>query len=112
MFAAHGFMFASWAVRVPAVKEQTGASSAALGLALLNIGIGGLSLLPVHPLDGHKLIVGLVWWAVGSEDRARRIIRRTGIALLAVDASSVALLLAAKPLIGVTVAALAAVRVP
>src|SRR5215813_9363234 len=28
-------MFASWAVRVPAVKEQTGASSAALGLALL-----------------------------------------------------------------------------
>jgi len=81
----------------------------ALGLALLNVGIGGLSLLPVHPLDGHKLIVGLVWWAVGSEDRARRIIRRTGMALLAVDASAVALLLAAKPLIGVTVAALAAV---
>src|SRR5207248_11441934 len=81
----------------------------ALGLALLNVGIGALSLLPVHPLDGHKLIVGLVWWAVGSEDRARRIIRRTGIALLAVDASAVALLLAAKPLIGVTVAALAAV---
>jgi Zn-dependent protease len=81
----------------------------ALGLALLNVGIGGLSLLPVHPLDGHKLIVGLVWWAVGSEARARRIIRRTGMALLAVDASAVALLLAAKPLIGVTVAALAAV---
>jgi Zn-dependent protease len=81
----------------------------ALGLALLNVGIGGLSLLPVHPLDGHKLIVGLVWWAVGSEDRARRIIRRTGIGLLAVDASAVVLLLAAKPLIGVTVAALAAV---
>ncbi len=81
----------------------------ALGLALLNVGIGALSLLPVHPLDGHKLIVGLVWWAVGSEARARRIIRRTGMALLAVDASAVALLLAAKPLIGVTVAALAAV---
>jgi hypothetical protein len=30
VFAAHGFMFASWAVRVPAVKEQAGASPAAV----------------------------------------------------------------------------------
>jgi len=37
VFAAHGFIFASWAVRVPAVKEQTGASSAALGVALLGL---------------------------------------------------------------------------
>jgi MFS family permease len=37
VFAAHGFIFASWAVRVPAVKEQAGASSAALGLALLGL---------------------------------------------------------------------------
>jgi hypothetical protein len=81
----------------------------ALGLALLNVGIGALSLLPVHPLDGHKLIVGLVWCVVGSEDRARRLIRRAGTALLAVDASAVVILLAAKPLIGMLVAALAAV---
>jgi Zn-dependent protease len=81
----------------------------ALGLVLLNVAIGALSLLPVHPLDGHKLIVGLVWWALGSEDRARRLIRRAGIALLAVDAAAVVLLLAEKPLFGATVAALAAV---
>ena len=81
----------------------------ALALVLLNIGIGTLSLLPVHPLDGHKLVVGLVWWVVGSEARARRIIRRVGMALLAVDCSAVVLLLAARPLLGVTVAALAAV---
>jgi Zn-dependent protease len=80
-----------------------------LALALLNAAIGALSLLPVHPLDGHKLIVGLLWWAVGSEARARRIIKRVGIGLLAVDLSTVAFLLAAKPVIGVTVAALAAV---
>ena len=43
MFAAHGFMFASWAVRVPAVKEQTGASSAALGLALLGLSAGAVA---------------------------------------------------------------------
>jgi Zn-dependent protease len=80
----------------------------ALALVLLNVGIGALSLLPVHPLDGHKLIVGLVWWVVGSEDLARRIIRRVGMGLLAVDCSAVVLLLAARPLLGVTVAALAA----
>jgi Zn-dependent protease len=81
----------------------------AFGLALLNGLIAVLSLLPVHPLDGHKLIVGLVWWAVGSEGRARRIIRRVGIGLLAVDISMVVLLLAERPVLGITVAALAAV---
>ena len=43
MFAVHGFIFASWAVRVPAVKEQTGASSAALGLALLGLSAGAVA---------------------------------------------------------------------
>ena len=43
MFAAHGFIFASWAVRVPAIKEQTGASPAALGLALLGLSAGAVS---------------------------------------------------------------------
>ena len=43
MFAAHGFIFASWAVRVPAVKEQTGASSVALGLALLGLSAGAVA---------------------------------------------------------------------
>jgi Zn-dependent protease len=81
----------------------------ALGLALLNVLIAVLSLLPVHPLDGHKLIVGLVWWAVGSEDRARRIIRRVGMSLLAADFAAVVLLLAEKPLLGIMVVALAAV---
>jgi MFS family permease len=42
-FAAHGFIFASWAVRVPAVKQQTGASSAALGFALLGLSAGAVA---------------------------------------------------------------------
>jgi Zn-dependent protease len=83
--------------------------AAALGLALLNVLIAVLSLLPVHPLDGHKLIVGLVWWAVGSEAKARRIVRRVGISLVVVDVSAVALLVAERPLLGITVAGLAAV---
>jgi len=43
VFAAHGFMFASWAVRVPAVKQQAAASSAALGLALLGLSAGAVA---------------------------------------------------------------------
>jgi Zn-dependent protease len=80
-----------------------------LGLALLNVGIGGLSLLPVHPLDGHKVVVGLVWWAVGSEEKARRIIRRVGAGLLAVDLSLAVILLVERPVLGATVIAVAAV---
>jgi MFS family permease len=43
VFAAHGFIFASWAVRVPAVKAQTGASPAVLGLALLGLSAGAVA---------------------------------------------------------------------
>jgi Zn-dependent protease len=91
------------------LPAPTGLKVGALGLALLNVGIGGLSLLPIHPLDGHKLLVGLVWWVVGSEERARRIIRRVGTGVLAVDLSFAVLLLAERPVIGVTVIAVAAV---
>lgn len=81
----------------------------ALALVLLNVAIGGLSLLPVHPLDGHKLIVGLVWSVVGSEEKARRIVKRVGMCLLAVDLSAVVLLLAQRPLLGMAVAGTATV---
>jgi MFS family permease len=43
VFAVHGFIYASWAVRVPAVKEQAGASPAALGLALLGLSGGAVA---------------------------------------------------------------------
>jgi MFS family permease len=43
VFAVHGFVFASWAVRVPAVKAQVGASPAALGLALLGLSAGAVA---------------------------------------------------------------------
>jgi MFS family permease len=43
VFAVHGFIFASWAVRVPAVKQQVGASPATLGLALLGLSAGAVA---------------------------------------------------------------------
>jgi MFS family permease len=42
-FALDGFLFASWAVRVPAVKAQVGASPTALGLALLGLSAGSIA---------------------------------------------------------------------
>ncbi|MEV8566309.1 MFS transporter [Streptomyces sp. NPDC051322] len=41
-FAVDGFLFAGWVVRIPAVKQQTGASASALGLALLGVSAGAV----------------------------------------------------------------------
>ncbi|MGV9698913.1 MFS transporter [Streptomyces sp. NPDC003470] len=41
-FALDGFVFAGWVVRIPAIKEQTGASAATLGLALLGVSAGAV----------------------------------------------------------------------
>ena len=42
-FAADGFIFASWAVRIPAVKAAIGATPQALGLALLGVSLGAIA---------------------------------------------------------------------
>ncbi|RFU85066.1 MFS transporter [Streptomyces triticagri] len=41
-FGLDGFVFAGWVVRIPAIKEQTGASASALGLALLGVSAGAV----------------------------------------------------------------------
>ncbi|GAA4929989.1 MFS transporter [Streptomyces coeruleoprunus] len=41
-FALDGFLFAGWVVRIPAIKQQTGASSSDLGLALLGVSAGAV----------------------------------------------------------------------
>lgn len=62
VFTAHGFMYASWAVRVPAVKQQTGASAAALGLALLGLSAGAVATMLAagalcRRFGGHRVTV-------------------------------------------------------
>ncbi|WP_443047458.1 MFS transporter [Streptomyces sp. KMM 9044] len=42
-FALDGFIFASWVVRIPAIKEQTGASASGLGLVLLGVSAGAVA---------------------------------------------------------------------
>ncbi|MEU5027911.1 MFS transporter [Streptomyces milbemycinicus] len=46
-FALAGFVFAGWVVRIPAIKERTGASEGALGLALLGVSAGAVATMVV-----------------------------------------------------------------
>ncbi|MFJ8923155.1 MFS transporter [Streptomyces sp. NPDC102415] len=41
-FALDGFLFAGWVVRIPAIKDRTGASASTLGLALLGVSAGAV----------------------------------------------------------------------
>ena len=62
-FAVDGFIFASWAVRIPAVKAATHASPAALGLALLGVSGGAVATMAIsgglcRRFGSSRVIVG------------------------------------------------------
>jgi Zn-dependent protease len=78
------------------------------GLVALNVAIGLLSLIPVKPLDGYKLIVGLLWSALGSQTAAQRVVRRLGFSWAAVELVGTGVLLVEKPLVGAAVVTMAA----
>ncbi|MEC4019058.1 MFS transporter [Streptomyces sp. H27-D2] len=46
-FALDGFIFAGWVVRIPAIKQQTGADTGDLGLALLGVSAGAVATMMV-----------------------------------------------------------------
>lgn len=46
-FALDGFLFAGWVVRIPAIKDRTGASEGDLGLALLGVSAGAVATMMV-----------------------------------------------------------------
>ncbi|MDX3097637.1 MFS transporter [Streptomyces sp. ME19-03-3] len=63
-FGLDGFVFAGWVVRIPAVKEQVGASAGALGLALLGVSAGAVvTMVPSGRLCRR---LGAPWVTVGT----------------------------------------------
>ncbi|MFB7554839.1 MFS transporter [Streptomyces brevispora] len=61
-FALDGFLFAGWVVRIPAIKQQTGASAATLGLALLGVSAGAVITMMLtgrlcHRFGSHRVTV-------------------------------------------------------
>jgi MFS family permease len=66
-FAFDGFVFATWAVRIPAVKAATGASPAELGVALLGVSGGAIATMALSGALCRRfgavrvLLAGAVW---------------------------------------------------
>jgi MFS family permease len=66
-FAMDGFVFANWAVRIPAVKAAVGASPATLGIALLGVSAGAIATMALtgalcRRFGSARLVVaGAVW---------------------------------------------------
>lgn len=85
-----------------------GLKTLVLLLAFFNAAIAVLNLIPASPLDGYKLIVGLLWSRLGSEAAARRLVRRVALAVTALEVPGAAVLTVEKPLLGAAVIALAA----
>ena len=71
-------------------------------LALFNATVGIVNLIPIDPLDGYKLFVGLLWTMLRSETSARRLLRRLAMGGLAFEAVSAGVLLIEKPALGST----------
>ena len=60
---------------VPATSP-IGAGIAVVGV--LNLILGGLSIVPAMPLDGGRIVRALAWWRTGDRDAAGRITARVG----------------------------------
>jgi Zn-dependent protease len=82
----------------PGLRDQL------LTLIALNVGLAIVSLIPANPLDGYKVLVGLLWSALGTEARARRLIRRTTRSWLVVEVAGCAFLVVERPLLGMLAA--------
>jgi len=66
-FAMDGFVFASWAVRIPAVKAAVGASPATLGVALLGVSAGAIATMALtgalcRRFGSRRLVVAGAAW--------------------------------------------------
>src|ERR671921_822404 len=59
LFALDGFVFGSWAARVPDVSAATGAGHTALGVALLCLSLGALACMQVTGALCTRLGTGL-----------------------------------------------------
>jgi Zn-dependent protease len=75
-----------------------------LMLVLLNVVLAAVNVIPARPLDGYKILVGLLWSALGSEGLARRLIRGATRAWLALELAATGVLLVERPQLGFVMA--------
>lgn len=94
-FAIVPFLFIPMA---PGLRDQL------MTLIGLNVALALVSLIPASPLDGYKVLVGLLWSALGTEARARRLISRTTRSWLFVEIAGCLFLIVERPLLGMLAA--------
>jgi Zn-dependent protease len=75
-----------------------------LMLVLLNVVLAAVNVIPARPLDGYKILVGLLWSILGNEGLARRLIRRATRAWLVVELAASGVLLVERPQLGFVMA--------
>jgi len=109
-FAGPGASFALAVVLIPAMRLPlpVGFRDLVTLLILFNVAVAVVNLIPVEPLDGYKLVVGLLWSILGTEGSARRFIRRLAFGGLAFEALTAAILLVERPALGSTSIAIVA----
>jgi Zn-dependent protease len=103
------FTFALALIAVCFLPSSLATKEPLLLLAMFNIGLALLNLLPAYPLDGYKFVTGLLWSVTGSESTARRILKRIGVGWAMLEVPGAIVLLIEKPALGgVAVSAAAA----
>jgi Zn-dependent protease len=105
---ATSFFLALALVPVLHLPLTHGLKQLVLLLLLFNVAVAGANLIPVNPLDGHKVIIGLLWSMLGSEWAARRLIRRLALAWIGLELLAASSLLVEKPALGATALSIAA----
>ena len=81
--AVVGVVLAAIAVAVGQSRDEllTGTAAAALTLAVLNLLLGGINLVPGFPLDGGRILRAAIWARTGDRGRATRLTAGIGRAI-------------------------------
>jgi Zn-dependent protease/CBS domain-containing protein len=67
-----------WSPENQIFSPQTPPVAALVWLGYINIGLAVFNMLPGFPLDGGRVLRGIIWWATGNGDLATRVAARIG----------------------------------